>query len=47
MTEQRIADKYGLIARELTEFEADHESEIRVIPLMALIQDIGRFQVHF
>jgi hypothetical protein len=39
MTEQQIADKYGLTAQELTEFNADHKTEIHIIPLKALIQD--------
>jgi hypothetical protein len=41
MTEQQIADKYGLTAQELTEFKSDHEMTIHARKLMALIQDIA------
>jgi hypothetical protein len=41
MTEQQIADKYGLTTRELAQFKSDEEMALRVRRLMAIIQDIA------
>jgi hypothetical protein len=41
LTEQQIAEKYGLTAQELTEFKSDEEMTIHARKMMPLIKDIA------